>query len=420
MARYKVDSGELSIAPWWSLPQFAPSPEAGDVHELAARFEALLEDSVRKQLVADVPVAILLSGGVDSSLVTAMAARARPRVKTFTVTFPGHGTFDEAPYARLVAEHFGTDHTELAAHEVGPEILARLARQFDEPIADSSMIPTFLISSLVREHATVALGGDGGDELFAGYPHYTWIPRFELVRKAIPSPLARTIGHAAERRLRVGTRGRSYLAALAKNELRDALGAVNVYFDRGARAELLKCRPLAGAVTPEELRVIAGGDGGTLLQAAQRMDVRTYMADDILVKVDRASMLASLETRAPFLDYRMIEFAFGAVPDSLKATLRQRKVLPRRVAARILPKTLDLRRKQGFSIPLHTWFAGHWGPPMREVLSEADPDIFNRETIARLIADQERGFANAHRLFAIVLFELWRREYGICGIGNGG
>jgi asparagine synthase (glutamine-hydrolysing) len=412
VVRVRVDSGEWTDRPYWTIPRYAPSPGDGSIDSFASRLEVLLQDAVRQQLTADVPVAIMLSGGLDSSLVTAMAVRARSSVKTFTVTFPGHGVFNEAEQARIVARHFGTDHVELNAQDADVALLHRLARQFDEPMADSSMIPTFLVSSLIREHATVALGGDGGDELFGGYPHYTWLPRLELIRKWTPSFVARVIGRSAEK-LPVGTRGRSYLTALSRAEMRDSLSAINVYFDLGQRGELLKRRAPPSAGTPEAYRIAAGSDGESLLQAAQRMDFRTFMVDDILVKVDRASMLASLETRAPFLDHRIIELAFGSLPDAFKADFRRRKILLRHLGARLLPRQLVLNRKQGFSIPLNNWLAGAWGEPMREILRNADRDLFHPSAIDRLLEGQQRGYSNAHRLFTLVMFELWRRAYDI-------
>ena len=414
LARFQVDTGEWLDRSYWTLPRYEPAASGHDsLDGLTAQFETLFEDSVRKQLIADVPVAILLSGGLDSSLVTAMAVRARSSVKTFTVAFPGHGAFNEADHARMVARHFGTEHVEFNAREADPSLLPVLARHFDEPLADSSMIPTFLLSSTIRTQATVALGGDGGDELFGGYRHYNWLPRLDLLRKLIPPPAAKRIARAAEKRMRVGARGRAYVAALGRSDVRDSLSAINVYFDPNLRTALLKRRAPAIARTPEEYRIRAGDDGATLLQAAQRMDFRTFMVDDILVKVDRSSMLASLETRAPFLDHRIIEFAFGSVPDKFKANLRHRKILLRNLAARVLPRELDLRRKQGFSIPLHSWFAGAWGGPMREILRDADPGLFDGQVIEALIDGQERGYQNAHRLFTLVMFELWRRAYAV-------
>lgn len=408
IARLRVDTGEWSVRAWWDLPPAAP--EEGDAEELERELESLLEDAVRRQLVADVPVAVLLSGGVDSSVIAALAARVRSNVRTFTVTFP-NSAFDESAYARMVAQHLGTDHVEVDAGEIPVSLLDRLARQYDEPIGDSSMVPTYVVSSLIREHATVAIGGDGGDELFGGYPHYNFVQRLQRVRRVVPRPLRRAIGAVARRRP-LGSRGRSYLVGLAR-EGRHVIADVNVYFDREMRRRLLNTVP-RDAHAPEELRIALGADGRTVLQVAQRSEFRGHLTDDILTKVDRASMLASLETRAPFLDHRVIEFAFGRVPDSLKADAAgERKILLRRLAARLLPKELDLTRKQGFSIPLSDWLRGSWGGYVRDVLAEADPLLFDRAFVDELLRNQDRGLNNGHRIYAILMFELWRRAYRI-------
>ena len=168
----------------------------------------------RRQLVADVPVGVLLSGGVDSSLITAMAVRSAPRVKTFTIRFPGYGQYDETEHARLIARHFGTEHVELAAAESSVDLLPLLARQFDEPMVDSSMIPTYLVSRLVRAHCTVALGGDGGDELFAGYPHYNRLLWLQQNLGAIPQGLRLAAAEAGEALLPVGFKGHNWLQGL--------------------------------------------------------------------------------------------------------------------------------------------------------------------------------------------------------------
>ncbi len=171
---FDVQSGTTRTWAYWSLPPSAPADATDE--ELLEELERLLADSVRLRLIADVPVGVMLSGGVDSSLVAAMAARvSTKRVKTFNISFPGYGTFDEAPYARAVARHFDTEHVELAAEPATVDLLPELARQYDEPIADSSMVPTYLVSKLIRREATVALGGDGGDELFGGYFQHSWV-----------------------------------------------------------------------------------------------------------------------------------------------------------------------------------------------------------------------------------------------------
>lgn len=411
---YDLCSDDAHIWRYWQLPE--PAPRVGtSTDDLSAELEHLLEDAVRRQLVADVPVGILLSGGIDSSLVTAMAARVSPRpVKTFTISFPNHSAYDEGPHARLIAQHFGTQHTELAAEPATVELLPQLARQFDEPMADSSMVPTYLVSRLIRQHATVALGGDGGDELFGGYLHYSWIQQQERMRRFAPAPLRRGLSAVAHA-LPLGLRGRNYLIGFS-TDLPRSIAHVNLYFDEGSRRGLLSPVYRNGAragASPETYKVNLCSRRRTPLQQATTMDFMTYLADDILVKVDRASMLTSLEVRAPWLDYRIIEFAFGRVPDALRATARERKILPRHLAQRLLPDTFDLKRKQGFSLPLSAWFKGEWGAYMVAVLREADRDLFNPSMIQRLIAGQQRGYGNMQRLFALTMFELWRREYRV-------
>ena len=409
---FDLDSGRLRVRRYWQLPKPAATVDA-DPDELLEEFERLLEESVRRQLVADVPVGILLSGGIDSSLVTALAARVLSRpAKTFTISFPGHGSYDEAPYARLVAQHFGTEHIELAAEPATVELLPMLARQYDEPIADSSMVPTYLVSRLIRQYATVALGGDGGDELFGGYNHYTWLQSQEKMRRLIPRSLRQAAGYLAARGLPVGFRGRNHCIGFA-GDLPHSIAHVNLYFDAVTRRELLAPSGWSAAHPAESYKSSFCAPNYSTLQTASRVDFQTTMADGYLVKVDRASMLNSLEVRAPFLDYRLVEFAFGRVPDTLRAFSGERKILSRRLAARLLPSELDLKRKQGFSLPFEAWFRGPWGEYIEDVLGKGDPALFNRRLIDKLIVGQRRGYANAGRLFALTIFELWRREYSV-------
>ena len=404
---YDLDADVVKVWPYWTLPQPVNGQPASEV-ELLEELERLLLDSVRMRLIADVPVGIMLSGGVDSSLVTAMAARVSSKpVRTFNISFPGHGVMDESPHARMVARHFGTDHIELAAEPATVDLLPELARQYDEPMADSSMVPTYLVSRLIRNDATVALGGDGGDELFGGYHHYEWVRRQDLVRRIIPAPL-RGVAAAVGRALPVGVRGRHYLASSSR-DIDTSIAHANLYFDASMRRQLLAPAGIQTDESPEAQKATLG-IGRTAVQRSMAMDFRSYLVDDILVKVDRASMLTSLEVRAPLLDPRIIELAYGRVPDSLRAWRGQRKVLLRKLARKLLPPEFDVTRKQGFSLPLGEWFRGDWGRYMRDVL-QADDAFFDQKTIRSLIAGQELGLANTHRLFALTIFELWRREY---------
>ena len=406
---FDTESGACRTWTYWSLPEHAP--RSADSEALAERLESLLEESVRMRLVADVPVGIMLSGGVDSSVVTALAARSSStRIKTFTIAFPGHGSYDEAPHARLVAEYCGTEHIELAAEPATVELLPALIQQYDEPIADSSMVPTYMVSRLIRREATVALGGDGGDEVFGGYPHHSWVRQQLRIGDWIPGPARWMARTAVTTMLPVGTRGRNYMLGLAAERPLNIV-QFNILFDADARARLLTpIGPVAGSAEAWKARLCA--DRRTPLQQATALDFRTYLPDDILVKVDRASMLSSLEVRAPFLDHRIIEFGFRDLPDDLRATRTQRKVLLKRLAARLLPPALDLTRKQGFSLPLHDWFKGDWGRFMQDVLSSPDC-IFDQRVVQQLFRGQRAGFANMHRLFALTSLELWRRHYGV-------
>lgn len=413
---YDIDSDDLRTWRYWNLPHpfqaRESSPEA-----LVDEFEALLSESVKLQLVADVPVGILLSGGVDSSLITAIAARVSVGpVRTFTIAFPGHGSYDEGPYARLVASHFGTRHTELVAEPATVDLLPELARQYDEPVGDSSMVPTYLVSRLVRESCTVALGGDAGDELFGGYIHYSRILRQMKWRRFMPFVLKRAIGRSATM-LPTGFRGRTYLRALEESD-NDAWARATLLLDGRFRRRLAPLTRSLPGFPPEAYRIRAGGAGKTLLQKITAADFATYLPEDILVKVDRASMLASLEVRAPFLDYRIVEFAFGKVPDRLRATESDRKILPKMLAKKILPAELDVQRKQGFSIPLDTWFKGAWGSYLGDVLRSAPPSLYDPKEIRAILASQERGLANGNRLFNLAILELWRREYNVDVAGS--
>jgi len=407
---FQVRTGGLKTWQYWQLPPSMSSDEDPDGDDaLLEELDSLLADAVKRQLMADVPVGILLSGGVDSSLVAAMAARASPNVKTFTISFPGHGEYDEGPYAKMVAAHLGTDHTELVAEPATVELLPRLARQYDEPVGDSSMVPTYLVSRLVRDNCTVALGGDAGDELFGGYVYHSRMQAHMRWRRLMPYPVKAVLGRAAGI-LPTGIRGGSTVRSLAMPD-RDAWVAPVLHFDVVTRRRLAPATRNVKELSTEAYRLQAGSAGRTPLQKMTQADFKTYLPEDILVKVDRASMLASLEVRAPFLDYRVVEFSFGKVPDRLRATRSERKVLLKRLARRLLPQSLDLDRKQGFSLPLHAWFKGEWGSYLSRILRDAPTNVFDPRAIKSLLSEQERGYGNAQRLFNLAFFELWRREY---------
>jgi len=407
---FDLRGGAVMVWRYWEVPEFDPGAGA-DESTLVDELDALMQAAVARQLRADVPVGILLSGGIDSSLVTAMAARSSSQVRTFSIGFPGHGALDETAHARLVATHFGTDHTELMVEPATADLIPKLALQFDEPIADSSMIPTYLVSRLVREQCTVALGGDGGDELFGGYSRYSrllWMQRRLL--KSIPALGRKSLAWGAQHMLPIGFKGRNYLQSLDIDFTRD-VPLISTYFDAGARQRLMG-GDVPWTTPAEQVNRESMGSESDLLQRATRLDFGSSFPGAILVKVDRSSMLNSLEVRAPLLDQHLIEFAFARVPSHLKATTDQRKILPKLLTERLLPPEFDRQRKQGFSIPITDWLrSGPFHDLFWDVLNSSDC-IFDQKTVRSLQRGQFRGMVNGDRLFALVEFESWRKAYG--------
>ncbi len=407
---FNTETGAVRLWRYWSLPDFDPDSPSPPEEELVDGLESLLAEAVRRQLAADVPVGLLLSGGVDSSLITALAVRGGNRPKTFTVGFREFPQFDETQHAALVAEHFGTEHTVLEAGEAKAELLPKLALQYDEPMVDPSMIPTYLVSEQISQRCKVALGGDGGDELFGGYHAASRVAALQQKYRGVPS-VAREAAASLSASLPVGSKGREFLAHLGADMASD-VPPFSPYFDKAGRKRLLPQLadwPLAA----EDIRQARIPSTPDPVQRITRFDFANYMAEDILVKVDRASMLNSLEVRSPFLDVPVIEFAFGRVPSHLKATPTDRKIILKKLATRLLPKGFDFKRKQGFGAPLESWLqAGSWRRLFEDVLF--DPGApFSKPEVEKLFRGLEAGRCVKNQLFGLALFELWRRQYGV-------
>lgn len=407
---FHTNSGKLQLSKYWNVPKFDKTKHLSE-NCLLNELEFLLEDAVKKQLTSDVPVGVLLSGGFDSSLVTAFAARSTVKVKTFTIRIPGNEALDETKHAKLVANFFGSDHIELEAKEPNTDLLLEVARYVDEPMADSSIIPTYLLSKLVKEHCSVALGGDGGDELFGGYHHYNRLLRMEKDFGSMPFALRKIISSLGKEILPIGFRGRNFLSELGTDFSR-SLPLINQLFDHTNRLRLV---PALENKNKRAEEIILGEIQPCvdLLYRATRQDLKNYLTEDILVKIDRASMANSLEMRAPLLDHRIIEFAFSKVPSSLKANTSQRKILLKKLAEKILPREFDKNRKQGFSIPLSDWLReGKSRAFFNDVLSDSSC-MFNRSVTERLLQSIDKGRTNSERLFALLMMELWRRQYDV-------
>jgi len=403
-----------------TIDRFArPAPvELGDLREddeaeLVEELRARLRDSVRAHLLADVPVGVLLSGGVDSAALAAFAAQeSRDRVRTFTIGFEER-SFDERADARRVAERYDTDHHELLVRPDPTILLPALADAFDEPFADSSALPTYLVSELAAEHVKVALSGEGGDELFGGY--YTYAADLLADRFA---PLARLARPAVERlptstsKASFDYKAKRFVRAAHLPPLERHHGWKEI-FSPDARADLTGRRSAFDPVDVYRARYdeTAGADG---LARLQDVDFGIYLVDDLLVKTDRASMAHSLEARVPFLDPAVTNLAF-ALPARHKVRGLSKKVLLRKAVAPLLPREVVHGRKRGFSIPAAAWLRGDLEPFARETLSAGTlrrQGFFRPETVSRLIDDHVAGVEDqSRRLWGLLAFTLWYERH---------
>jgi asparagine synthase (glutamine-hydrolysing) len=386
-------------------------PDAELAHELRER----LRDSVRAHLVADVPVGVLLSGGIDSSALTALAAtESSERVSTFSIGFE-EASFDELGVARVVAERYGTDHHELVVRPDAAELLPRLVEAFDEPFADSSALPAYLVSELASGSVKVALSGEGGDELFGGY--YTYVADQIAPRLA---PLARTMRFAVERL--PSSSAKASFDYKAKRFVRGAHlpplerhHAWKEIFSADARAELV-ARSRDGVADPLELyrRRYEETEGAERLARLQDLDLGIYLVDDLLVKTDRASMAHSLEARVPFCDPEVAALAL-ALPSAKKVRGLAKKRLLRRAVAPLLPRAIVHGRKQGFSIPLAAWLRGDLEPFARDVLAPetvARQGLFDSARVSRLIDEHAARREDLSRqIWGLMAFTLWFERY---------
>lgn len=413
------ENGQLKVAPYWSLPQ--GKPELGSVRERREEFAYLLADAVEMRLQSDVPLGAFLSGGVDSSLIVALMCRlSGNKVRTFSIGFPQR-EYDERRFARMVAAHLGTEHEEFEVTPDAVEILPRLVYQYDEPFADSSAVPTWYLSQLTRRHVTVALTGDGGDELFLGYPRYVamlWSAALERcgpLQAVVAARLWRQLPAPARQKSRL-RQWKRFSENLAKPPLERYLDWIAI-FQEFRRAQLYTDELIAQL--PDEdprwfLKKYWSAADGDATSAVARLDLQTYLPCDLMHKVDMASMAHALECRQPMLDHRVVEWA-AMLPRQAKLRWLKGKRIVRQTFGHLLPKAIWTRPKMGFGVPLDHWLRGELRPLLQEVLLGCDGSVgtlFRRDTVEQLIGDHlERRFDHAYRLWALLVFELWRRHW---------
>jgi len=379
--------------------------------ELVEELRARLRESVRAHLVADVPVGVLLSGGIDSSILAALAAtESSKRLQTFSIGFEER-SFDELDDARKVAERYDTDHHELVLRPDVTDLLPKIVATFDEPFADSSALPTYVVSELAARHVKVGLSGEGGDELFGGYHTYVadlLAPRVGRLAAAARPLIERLPSSSAKASF--DYKAKRFVRAVDLPPLERHLAWKEI-FSAEARAEL-SAPGRRGSSDPFDLyrARYAETDGAEPLARLQDVDLGIYLVDDLLVKTDRASMAHSLEARVPYLDEIVAGFALS-LPTGLKVRGLQKKRILRRAAAPLLPRSLLYRRKRGFSIPAAAWLRGELEPFAREVLAPEQirrQGYFRPETVTRLLDDHVAGREDLSRqLWGLLSFPLW-------------
>ena len=409
--------GVLQIRAYWEVPLSSPANgHPPSDREAAARLRELVTAAVRRRLVADVPLGAFLSGGVDSSIVVGVMSRLmREPVRTFTIGFAGDRRFDETAYARLAATRFGTRHTEFIVEPSAVGLSARLVWHHDGPFADSSAIPTYLLAQLTRRHVTVALTGDGGDELFAGYLRFS----AALLAERIPLAMRRGV--------------RALLAGLpTPGGTRSLVGRLQKFSDGAALPLTERFSRWAGVFYDDLPRLMAANGGLAPLEAlapylarsakasalAQLLDLNmhTYLPGDLLVKMDRCVMAHALEARSPFLDRELIEYVFS-LPDAMKLRWGTTKAILRRAFSDLLPPEILHRGKMGFGVPLGTWFAGELRDVLGDTLLASDARLtsyLNQRYVQELVRAHLAGAADhSQRLWMLLTFEVWLRNLAL-------
>ncbi len=423
-----LQDGNLSISRYWDMPMPDESDQRND-NELCEELRFLLARAVRRRMVSDVPLGVFLSGGIDSSIVAGLMARqSSTPIKTFSIGF-SEASYDESRYARIVAKAFATDHHErvLSAEECA-DTLPGIISRMDVPMADASVAPTWLLSGVTREKVTVALGGDGADELWAGYEHYIGFKVAQwynaapaALRKRVIEPLAQLLPSSAgyiNPRLAVATFLRAAHAP-AWQRVQTMLTAFTPDMQESVLDSAFKAQhpgflapDVLFAPTREQYEHSQPQGAASPLARAFHVYARQFMLDDILVKVDRCSMLHSLEVRAPFLDKDAAEFA-ARLPISKKLHGFKRKWLLKKAFAELLPDEILYRNKRGFQIPVAQWLRGRMRPLMEDLLSENTlkaQGIFNYQAVRALMDEHVSGRADLRKpLWTLLVFQLWWR-----------
>ena len=410
----------LEVKPYWQ-PDFSYERPIGE-REAAAQLRELFTEAVQTRLQSDVPLGAFLSGGIDSSLVAAVMQQASPEpIRTFNIAFSVK-EYDESRYARMVAKHLNTNHYELEVTPSALEVLPKLAWHYDEPFGDSSAIPTWYVSKLTRQHVTVALSGDGGDELFAGYSRYKavalagFFDRAGPLRSVFAARLWQSIPSSARQKSKL-RQFKRFSEALAARPERRYLDWISI-FNETRRAELYSDEFVGQLPNSDPATFLIAAwrraKGRDAVTAASLADLTTYLPCDLMTKVDIASMAHGLEVRNPFLDYRLVEFA-ASLPRRLKYRWGKGKRILRAAFGDLLPREIWRRPKMGFGVPVDHWLRNELKAMVHDLLLDETArgrGYFRPGAVQKLVEQHEtRVFDHSARIYALLMLELWQREW---------
>ena len=408
LLKFNLIDGKAEFKKYFNLPKPLKN-EVNDSNVLIEKLEILLKNSIKDQTKADVPLGILLSGGIDSSLITSIASNSNKKINTFTFINDLEKQSDfELNNSRIISKFYSTNHHEIYFGDIKKEIIFEISDINDEPIIDSSFIPTYLITKKIKKYCTVALGGDGGDELFGGYNHYPRLLNLIRIKKILPELICNFVSHVSNSYLPIGFKGRNWLNLLSKNFNENYLDFAT-YFDTHNNFKIISNFYINNFKNLNylERKDLSNDD---YIYKSTSQDFNNFLVDDILSKNDRSSMANSLELRSPFLDSKVINFAFGEVNSNLKVNNNKKKILLKKLCLKLFPKNFEFEKKKGFSVPIANYFKKKDWINMAQNILLDDNSLFNTNYVSSMFKKSIFNHNNAERIYGLIMFELWRKK----------
>jgi asparagine synthase (glutamine-hydrolysing) len=404
---YSVSSGHLELKRYWSPVQKRSNSCIHTIESASELLDKLFRDSIRQIIDSEVNTCVLLSGGLDSSLVTAYASQYSSNINTFSVTFGANNILDESQFSLLVAQHFSTNHTSINLESIAPNDFISAITSIDDPFIDSSYIASYLLSRSISKMYKVAIGGDGADEIFGGYSHHTSYSAYDHYKKNDVTYLHSldSVLHTAGRCLPLGLKGRAFLERASFGYI-NRINTLPYFFDNPTIYRLLKDKSL---FSPDSslMRCASLHSRSSLLDQSLLDDFSDYLPNNILTKVDQSSMAHSIEMRSPFLNSSIINFSFSTLNRNFKNTGKTSKVILKKLGADILPNSLNLERKQGFSIPLPSLLSNSVIRDFSDSLLFSNDSLFSRPALSYLNTSCRLGFSNHERKYGLVVLQSW-------------